>query len=147
MSIRYSSSHPITANQLIDVFRRSTLSERRPVEDRDCMEGMVQNASLTVTAWEGEILVGVARSITDFHYACYLSDLAVDIAYQGMGIGTKLIGETQRALGPRCKIRLISAPVASTYYPKIGFIKNESCWELPFGGFDGDVSDIRKGGG
>jgi ribosomal protein S18 acetylase RimI-like enzyme len=48
---------------------------------------MLANSNLLVTAWAGQQLVGIARSITDFHYCCYLSDLAVDVAYQQQGIG------------------------------------------------------------
>jgi predicted N-acetyltransferase YhbS len=120
----------MSAEQFIDVLNRSTLGERRPIEDRACIEGMVRNADLTVTAWDGEKLIGVARSVTDFFYACYLSDLAVDVDYQGKGIGRALIQRTQLELGPRCTVRLISAPAATGYYPKIGFVQNMQCWEL-----------------
>jgi predicted N-acetyltransferase YhbS len=91
---------------------------------------MVQNANLCVTAWDGAKLVGIARSVTDFHYACYLSDLAVDAACQRSGIGKALVAHTQAQLGSRCKIRLISAPGAAAYYPRIGFVQNPNCWEL-----------------
>ena len=87
MSIEYKTNTSISIEQFIDVLNRSTLGQRRPVDDRECIEGMVKNANLLVTAWEGERLVGVARSFTDFVYACYLSDLAVDVAYQRTGIG------------------------------------------------------------
>ena len=80
MALEYKVNAAITVEQFIDLLNRSTLGERRPVADRACMEGMVKNANLCVTAWDGEKLVGVARSVTDFHYACYLSDLAVDAA-------------------------------------------------------------------
>lgn len=130
MTIDYKINAPLSAEQFVDVLVRSTLSERRPIQDRECMEGMLRHANLTVTAWDGERLVGVARSVTDFHYACYLSDLAVDREYQHSGVGRALIRHTQAALGPRCKIRLISAPAATGYYPKIGFEHNPNCWEL-----------------
>lgn len=130
MSIEYKVNVHISPDQFIDVLRRSTLAERRPVDDRACIEGMVRNADLTVTAWDGDRLIGIARSVTDFHYACYLSDLAVDVAYQGAGVGRALIQCTQERLGPRCPIRLIAAPAAADYYPKLGFVHNERCWEL-----------------
>jgi ribosomal protein S18 acetylase RimI-like enzyme len=130
MSIEYKVNAPITADQFVDVLNRSTLGQRRPIEDRACIDGMVKNANLLVTAWDGGKLVGVARSVTDFHYACYLSDLAVDVDYQRRGIGKALIGHTQKALGPRCIITLISAPAAAEYYPKVGFVRNANCWEL-----------------
>src|SRR5690554_7769005 len=110
--MEYRINQPISPDQFIDVLTRSTLAERRPVDDKECIEGMLEHANLTVTAWDGDKLVGIARSMTDFHYACYLSDLAVDVAYQHSGIGRELIRQTQQALGPRCKLRLISAPAA-----------------------------------
>jgi predicted N-acetyltransferase YhbS len=108
----------------------STLGERRPIDDRACIEGMVKSANLMVTAWRDGALIGVARSVTDYCYACYLSDLAVDIDHQHQGIGRALVSHTLKQLGPRCKIRLIAAPAAADYYRKIGFTQNAKCWEL-----------------
>ena len=90
MPIDYMINEPISADQFIDVLNRSTLGQRRPIDDRECMEAMVKHANLLVTAWDGNTLVGVARSMTDFVYACYLSDLAVDAAYQRRGVGKAL---------------------------------------------------------
>ena len=92
---------------------------------------MVGNANLTVTAWNGARLVGVARSVTDFAYCCYLSDLAVDEKLQRSGIGRALIRETQKKLGPRCNIILLAAPKAVDYYPRVGFSSHPSAWVLP----------------
>ena len=97
--IQYQTNTAITTEQFIDVLRRSTLGERRPIDDYECMEGMVNNSNVLVTAWDGDKLVGVARSMTDFHYACYLSDLAVDRDYQRQGIGKQLQMLTQQQLG------------------------------------------------
>lgn len=91
---------------------------------------MIAHGNLTVTAWDGGGLVGIARSVTDFVYACYLSDLAVDVTWQRHGIGRELIRLTREELGPRCTLRLIAAPAAADYYPKLGFVRNERCWEL-----------------
>ena len=91
MPIDYKINEPISADQFIDVLNRSTLGQRRPIDDRECMEAMVKHANLLVTAWDGNTLVGVARSMTDFVYACYLSDLAVDAVYQRRGVGKALI--------------------------------------------------------
>lgn len=112
------------------LLQESTLGERRPVDDRECIEGMVRNSNLMVTAWRGEQLVGVARSMTDFHYACYLSDLAVHKKYQGIGIGKKLQVITQSQLGSKCKLILVAAPTANSYYEHIGFTNNQRCWVL-----------------
>jgi predicted GNAT superfamily acetyltransferase len=88
-------------DQFIDLLTRSTLGERRPIHDRDCIEGMIANSNLTVSAWDCDNLIGIARSMTDFHYACYLSDLAVCQSHQKSGIGKKLQAITQSQLGPR----------------------------------------------
>ena len=130
MSIEYKINHPISTEQFISLLADSTLGERRPIDDRECMEGMISNSNLTVSAWEYEKLVGIARCMTDFHYACYLSDLAVSAQYQKMGIGKQLQILTQEQLGPRCKLILIAAPAANSYYKYIGFTNNSRCWVL-----------------
>ncbi len=112
------------------MLRDSSLGSRRPIDDHACMDGMIKNSNLVVTAWDKEKLVGIARSVTDFHYACYLSDLAVANNYQNLGIGKKLQDITQGHLGPRCKLILVAAPAANSYYEHIGFTNNKRCWIL-----------------
>ena len=130
MKIEYKVNAPVSADQFIELLRDSTLAGRRPVEDRVCMAGMVNNSNLMVSAWDGERLVGIARSMTDFHYACYLSDLAVHAQYQKRGVGRKLQSLTQQQLGPKCKLILVAAPDANSYYEHIGFTNNPRCWVL-----------------
>ena len=130
MKIEYKINVPISTEQFISVLKESSLAERRPVEDFKCMEGMLKNSNLLITAWDNESLIGVSRSITDFHYACYLSDLAVHQGYQKKGIGRELQKITQEQLGPKCKLILIAAPAANDYYRKIGFSNSQRCWIL-----------------
>jgi GNAT superfamily N-acetyltransferase len=131
VNIRYETSRQISADEFIDLLKRSTLAERRPVDDPKCIQAMLQHANLLCTAWDGDKLVGIARSVTDFEYCCYLSDLAVDEKYQKKGIGKKLIGLTKPKLGVNAKIILLSAPKAEAYYPKIGFEAHRSAWIMP----------------
>ena len=126
--ITYSSDRSITAEQFIDVLNRSTLGIRRPVDDTPRIGEMLKHASLICTAWDGDKLVGVARSLTDFSYCCYLSDLAVDESYQHQGIGKELIRRTQAKLHPSASLILLAAPKAVDYYPKIGFNAHSSAW-------------------
>lgn len=130
MYIDYKINAPVSVDQFIELLRKSTLAERRPIDDRACMDGMVKNSNLMVSAWHGEVLVGIARSMTDFHYACYLSDLAVHRDYQLRGVGKKLQLLTQDQLGPKCKLILIAAPAANAYYEHLGFTNNRRCWVL-----------------
>jgi len=130
MEVQYKINTPITTEQFISLLHNSTLGERRPVDDFECIKGMLGNSNLVVSAWRGNELIGIARSLTDFHYACYLSDLAVSKDQQKNGIGKKLQSITQEQLGPKCKLILISAPDANSYYEHIGFTNNERCWVL-----------------
>lgn len=130
MNILYEHSRKISDEEFIDVLKRSTLSERRPVNDPACVRAMLKHANLLCTAWDGDVLVGVARSVTDFEYCCYVSDLAVDEKYQRKGIGKELIRVTQSQLGAKAKIILLAAPKAEGYYGKVGFSQHRSAWVL-----------------
>lgn len=120
MTITYQ-SEALYAEDFVDILQRSGLAERRPVADPERIRQMVEGADLTITARDGLQLVGVTRSLTDFAYCCYLSDLAVDRAYQGRGIGRELIRRThEMAGGERVSLILLAAPDAVEFYPRAG---------------------------
>ena len=100
---------------------------KRPA-DLARLAAMYRASNLVISAWDGGRLVGVARSLTDFRYACYLSDLAVDAAYQRQGIGKRLIEETEKYLGEESLLLLLAAPTAEGYYPHIGFSPVTNGW-------------------
>jgi len=128
-AITYHTGNDLDLDAVIELYRASTLGERRPVEDRERMAAMLRHANLVITAWEGDLLVGVARSVSDFAYCTYLSDLAVRESHQRRGIGRELIRRTQWA-GGKAQIILLSAPGAVDYYPHIGFQAHPSAWTL-----------------
>lgn len=128
--MNYCVGNQLNLDQVIDLYRASTLGERRPVDNREVMRSMIEKADLIVTAWDEGRLVGIARTLTDFVYVAYLADLAVDLSYQKSGIGKKLIEETRRHLEPTCMITLLAAPGANDYYPKVGFEHNPRAWVL-----------------
>ncbi len=129
IEIVYARELTLHPEEFIDVLKRSTLAERRPVDDFQRMTTMCKGANLIVTARANGKLVGIARSLTDFVYCTYLSDLAVDKEYQKMGIGTRLIAETKNN-SPQAKLILLSAPAAVDYYPKIGMTRHSHCFML-----------------
>jgi predicted N-acetyltransferase YhbS len=128
--ITYRYGNDLNIDQVIELYRSSTLGERRPVNDRDCMATMIAQANLVVTAWAGPLLVGIARSLTDFCYVGYLADLAVRQSHQRQGIGIRLIQKTREQMGPQSKLVLLAAPQAVDYYPRIGFTPHHSAWVL-----------------
>jgi ribosomal protein S18 acetylase RimI-like enzyme len=119
MEIIYSFERMPDTEEVIKVYNSSGI--RRPTADFDRIAEMYQNSSLVVTAYDDDVLVGVARCLTDFCYACYLSDLAVDKNYQSLGIGRKLVDIVIERIGEKTALILLSAPKAVDYYPKIGF--------------------------
>ncbi len=86
----------------------------------------VYNSSGINRPWKGDELIGVSRSLTDYCYACYLSDLAIKKEYQKEGIGKHLIELTKKEIGKKTALILLSATDAMGYYPKIGFEKIEN---------------------
>jgi GNAT superfamily N-acetyltransferase len=128
--IEFRFGNDLDLDQIIDLYNASTLGERRPVDDRRIMSDMLSHANLVVTAWDGALLIGIARTLTDFSYVGYLADLAVRASHQRQGIGIELIDRTRQKMGPRSMLVLLAAPKAVEYYPNIGFTKHESAWTL-----------------
>ncbi len=126
--IEYKTGNDLDIDQVISLYRSSTLGERRPVDDRDRMRAMIAAANIVVTAWSRSRLVGISRALSDVAWSTYLSDLAVDAAYQRRGIGRELVRRTQE-LGGRATVVLFAAPEALDYYPRIGFTAG-SGWML-----------------
>ena len=130
MSVRYGIEENLDPAEFVDVLERSGLAARRPVDEPERIRAMVENANLTVCARDDRgVLVGVSRAVTDFAYCCYLSDIAVDRALQGRGIGRELIRRTHEAAGGEpVTLLLLSAPAAMDYYPKVGLPQLDNCF-------------------
>lgn len=128
MTIRYAVEPRLDWREMLDVFERSGLAERRPREPAT-LEKMARHGNLVVTARdESGRMIGLSRSVTDFSYCCYLSDLAVDKAFQRRGIGKELIRRTHEAAGIDGTLILLSAPAAMGYYPRIGMDHADNCF-------------------
>ncbi|MDY6449620.1 GNAT family N-acetyltransferase [Acinetobacter faecalis] len=127
-AIIYKVNFKITVDDYIDLLSTTSLGDRRPITNRQCIEGMLKNSNLIVSAWVDRKLIGVSRSVTDFYYCCYLSDLAVSEHFQKYGIGKKLIDLTMEQLQSNCNLILFAAPQATGYYPKVGFTQHLSAW-------------------
>lgn len=128
MNISYRSDLSVSSSQFIDILKRSTLDERRPVNNPERIQKMLDHGNLLITAWDDQKLVGISRALTDFSFCCYLSDLAVDSAYQKKGIGKRLIDETHKMAGELTTLILLAAPAAVDYYPKIGMEQFQQCF-------------------
>jgi predicted N-acetyltransferase YhbS len=125
--ITYQQEPNLSPQEFIDILNKSTLGERRPVSEPERIANMLKYGNLIITARDNGKLVGVSRSMTDFAFCTYLSDLAVDEAYQKKGIGKELIRQTKLA-SPLAKLILLAAPKAVNYYPRIGMKQHEFCY-------------------
>jgi predicted N-acetyltransferase YhbS len=132
-AITYRDGNDLDLDLVLGLYRACTLGARRPLDDRAIVAGMLRHANLVISAWDGGELVGIARSLTDFGYVCYVADLAVRDSHQRLGIGLELLRRTRAALGPRAMVTLLAAPQAVDYYPRIGFTRHESSWLLKAG--------------
>ena len=134
--ILYTVNESVTPEEVGEVFRASGI--RRPSNDPGRIAKMISNANLMISnanlivcARDSQKLVGIARALTDFSYCCYISDLAVDRAYSGKGIGKELLRKVQEAAGEEAMILLLSTSKSESYYPRIGFKKAENAWRIP----------------
>lgn len=129
--LAYGAEPGLSAAEFVDLLVRSTLGERRPIDEPATIEGMLRGADVVITARRDGMLVGVARAITDFSYCTYLSDLAVDRSQQRLGIGRELIRRVHEAAGLGTTLILLAAPAARDYYPHVGLLPHDSCWIIP----------------
>ena len=128
--ITYHTGNDLDLDQFIGVYVDSALGARRPVDDRERMKAMLEEADLVISAWDGHRMVGICRSVTDWVYCTCLSDLAVWISHQGRGIGREMVRRTRNAT-PLATVILLAAPQTVGYYPKIGMEQHPSAWTLP----------------
>jgi len=131
--IEYRVGNALELDEVIELYRASTLGERRPIDDQERFAAMLKNANLVITAWDGELLVGISRCVTDFAFFTYLADLAVRVSHQKQGIGKELIRLTQVHGGAKTNILLLAAPAAEKYYSHIGFAHAPQAWLLKSG--------------
>jgi len=125
-TIRYRHNTPLDPGDVVRVFDASGIT--RPTTDLSRIARMFSAPTLTLSAWHDDVLVGVSRSLTDYAYCCYLSDLAVDKAYQGIGIGRELVRRTRAVIGEEVSLLLLAAPGAMSYYPTLGFTQADNAF-------------------
>ena len=128
MNIEYRHNFALDPADIARVFDSSGI--KRPTDNTPRLSRMFAASNLVISAWSNGVLVGVCRALTDFSYCCYLSDLAVDQAFQKHGIGKELIRRVQDTVGNEVSIILLSAPDAMSYYPAVGFAKAENAFVI-----------------
>ena len=128
--ITYRDDARLDAAAFIELYQSCSLGARRPLDDPEIVVAMMAHGNLTMTAWDGDLVVGIARTMTDFLYVGYLADLAVRETHQRQGLGVELIRQTRARMGPRAHLVLLAAPAAKAYYGPIGFKHMPDAWAV-----------------
>ena len=119
----------VTADEYIDFLKRTDLGSQYPKERFESrIEKLVKNVSISLTARNEEgVLVGALFGLTDFAYWLYVTDLGVDRAYEGQGIGRRLMKTAHEKAGGEKDIAvyLIANENAVGFYEKLGMEKSD----------------------
>lgn len=118
----------VSVEEFRAVLLASGLGAHRPVTEPDRLAAMLANANVIVTARLDDELVGIARSVSDLSFCCYLSDLAVSKHVQGRGIGAMLVQETRQHVGPTVSVILSAVPEAVAFYESIDMPPLPNCF-------------------
>jgi ribosomal protein S18 acetylase RimI-like enzyme len=121
-AITFSEKKELEASQLLRLFHQAPWAKDRT---RDDAKEMLRHTDVALCAWDGDLLVGFGRVLTDFVYRATIWDVIVDKAYQGQGVGTDVV---QRILNhPRLKkVELFwLCTRMPKFYEKLGFSSKE----------------------
>lgn len=121
MTIIYAQEQALSAADYIAVLGSTYMGERRPIGNVARVTRMLAGSNMIVTARDADgAIVGVLRGISDGEWVCYVADLVVHADHQRKGIGTGMLDECKRILGPGMGIVLVAYPEAVDYYRRIG---------------------------
>ena len=121
-AITFSEKKELEASQLLRLFHQAPWAKDRTLDDA---KEMLRHTDMALCAWDGDLLVGFGRVLTDFVYRATIWDVIVDKAYQGQGVGTDVV---QRILNhPRLKkVELFwLCTRMPKFYEKLGFSSKE----------------------
>ena len=124
----------LEASEYISFLKRTDLGSQYPKERfSERIQKLVANAGISLVAEnsEGEI-IGVVFGITDFAYWLFITDLGVDRAYEGKGIGSALVKAAHLKAGGEKDIALylVANDKAILFYEKLGMKKSDEVMEL-----------------
>ena len=98
----------------------------KPISEDQAQSGL-DHSDFVIACRDDDAIVGCARVFWDKGYIAYLADVMVKPAYQGQGIGKKLVEECisyidrQLKEGWRIKIVIVSAKGKEPFYERFGF--------------------------
>ena len=123
----------ISAEEYIEFLKRTDLGSQYPKERfEERIQKLVRNASISLTARDADgKIIGVCFGITDFAYWLFITDIGVDRAYTGQGIGRVLMEQAHEAAGGKQNIAvyLCANTNALPFYEKLGMTRADDVME------------------
>lgn len=117
----------LSPEEYIDFLKRTDLGSQYPKERFvERITKLVDTVSISLVARNEEnVIVGVLFGLTDFAYWLYVTDLGVARAYEGQGIGRRLMKTAHELAGGEKDIAvyLIENENAVGFYEKLGMKK------------------------
>jgi ribosomal protein S18 acetylase RimI-like enzyme len=127
LGIRKNASFDLSA--LRSLFRAAGLG-RRFLDSTELTERMIAGSTETVSAWDGDRLVGFGRIISDEATNGYISTVAVAPKWQDRGLGTRLMNELM-AGRDALRLTLDAREGAEQFYERLGFVAAHSIFMRP----------------
>ena len=121
-TITFSEKKNLDPAKLVRLYQQAPWTKGRTLEDA---REMLRHTDVAVTAWDGDLLVGFGRVLTDYVYRATIWDVIVDKTYQRQGVGANVV---QRILThPRLKkVELFWLCTRMPgFYEKLGFSSKE----------------------
>lgn len=91
-------------------------------DEPDILMKAIENSLKVWTLWDGEKLIGLARTIGDGATICYLQDILILKVYQGQGFGSDLLKEIMKENQNIRQFVLLTDDAEETknFYKKVG---------------------------
>lgn len=102
--------------QVMDLYRHTGML--RTSYHHEEIRMMLQHSNLLVTAWYKYILIGIARSVTDWNMNYYLAEIAVRDEITTKHIGRRLMELSKQKAREHSMELFVSLPLAMKFYSK-----------------------------
>lgn len=130
--IQYSENGRIPFEKLLDLY--NSVGWTAYTKDLNVMKKLLPGALSYTSAWDGDRLVGLIRTVGDGCSILYIQDLLVHPDYQRQGIGQTLVTQTVAAAENIRQIFLSAENTEKTvqFYRSVGFVTMEETGAVTF---------------
>lgn len=118
--ITFSEQRDIAIEQILPLYESNGWSSARKPE---ALQQALLNSHTLVSAWDGDLLVGIGNAISDGFLVVYYPHLLVKPEYQGQGVGQQIMEILKQRYEGMHMQMLVADGEAIAFYQKCGFIR------------------------